>query len=107
MKTGPIAAGATIPAEVLGAYLFGGLEGLRITFNSSVTITQPACSTPNVTVNMGTPGTSAFKAVGSRVSTTSFAIKLNNCPTGDKLDRLSIRRSDERHQHLLLGRRVE
>lgn len=83
-KTGPIPAGTTIPAGVLGTYQFGTLTGLNIMLNSTVTITQPACSTSDVTVDMGTPGISAFKGVGSRIATRPFAINLTNCPTGIK-----------------------
>lgn len=82
VKTGPISAGTAVTPQLLGTYMFGSLAALNIMLSASISVTQRACSTSNVTVDMGTTLTSAFKGVGTRGSTTPFAIKLNDCPTG-------------------------
>jgi major type 1 subunit fimbrin (pilin) len=82
IKTGPIAAGATLTAQLLGTYQFGSQTAFNLMLTTPMTINQPACTTSDVAVSMGMPSTSGFKGVGSRVATTPFAIKLNNCPSG-------------------------
>jgi major type 1 subunit fimbrin (pilin) len=82
IKTGPIASGTTLSAQPLGTYQFGNQTAFNLMLTTSMTISQPACTTSDVAVNMGMPSTSGFKGVGSRVAITPFAIKLNNCPSG-------------------------
>nr|WKF57284.1 Fimbria adhesin protein [Paraburkholderia busanensis] len=82
VKTGDIRTGTTLSAQPLGDYVFGTLVGLHLLLTGSITVTQPACSTQDVRVDLGQPPISRFTGVGSRVATTAFNIALNNCPSG-------------------------
>jgi len=88
VKTGPIRAGTvSLPGRVAQA----GIEefhkqlpmaGVDVTVSGNPTFSELACSTPNVTVNMGTRSNMDFGGIGSPAPATSFAIDVNNCPAG-------------------------
>jgi major type 1 subunit fimbrin (pilin) len=49
---------------------------------TAATITSLSCTTPNVTVPMGTHKTTELSGVGTYTASTNFNISLNNCPAG-------------------------
>ncbi len=49
---------------------------------SSVNVAVLSCSTPNVTVPMGTYLATAFKGIGSTTTPVPFSVAINNCPAG-------------------------
>lgn len=49
---------------------------------SPVEVVVLSCSTPNVTVPMGTNLATAFKGVGSTTNPVRFSVAINNCPAG-------------------------
>ncbi|WP_262390502.1 fimbrial protein, partial [Burkholderia arboris] len=93
VKTGPITAGTVsggvlfeAAAVVLNGILWNSgytMQTGRKSFSlTSTIINVPACSTPNVTVNMGSYKQSAFTGVGSTTPGVSFNVGLNACPAG-------------------------
>lgn len=52
--------------------------------NGSTLIVPQTCSTPNVTVAMGTVQTKLFTSIGSKAALKLFNISLLNCPSGIK-----------------------
>jgi major type 1 subunit fimbrin (pilin) len=92
VKTGPIAPG-TVSASTMfqGALITSTTAGGwtivaagQIPFSITKTaVTVLACTTPNVTVTMGSHKQSEFRGVGSATTpAVSFNIAVNSCPTG-------------------------
>lgn len=82
VKTGPISAGATVPGGTAAILAYGGLSLLTMVFSNSIIVNQTACTTPNVTVPLGTHNLSELGAVGATTSPVAFSIALNSCPAG-------------------------
>jgi major type 1 subunit fimbrin (pilin) len=93
VKTGTIAEGAVVSGviataasitstNVNGTYTVSTTVQKSIVLTST-TISVAACTTPDVTVNMGSYQQSVFKGVGSATTpAVSFNIAVNACPTG-------------------------
>lgn len=83
IKTGPISSGSTLPAGILGYWLYGGyFDNVRIedfTLANPVTFVAPSCivTTPSISVTLPTVSTSALSISGQTAGTTAFAIVLN------------------------------
>ncbi|WP_164699494.1 fimbrial protein [Pseudomonas sp. BRG-100] len=83
VKTGDVVSGASIPAGDLGGLKYGGLRLSTIRLTDSLTITSPACQTPNVNVVMGQQRLGDIPTDGSPTKENiPFSVKLNNCPAG-------------------------
>ncbi|MFC0697566.1 fimbrial protein [Paraburkholderia humisilvae] len=82
IKTGPIAAGATVPGGSVAVLTYGTLAVLTMSLTNSISVGQASCTTPNVTATLGTHNLSELAAVGATTSSTKFNIALNNCPAG-------------------------
>jgi major type 1 subunit fimbrin (pilin) len=93
VKTGPITAGtvtggvlfegAPITASNIGGPYTVGTSG-HVSYSLTQTaVTVAACTTPNVTVTMGSYMQSAFKGIGSTSTPAkAFNVAVNACPTG-------------------------
>lgn len=86
VKTANITGGVVPGVVVLNfaPYTSGGTQtGQRDTFAiTPVTIVPLACTTPNVTVPLGTHAPSEMGSVGATTTAVSFNVSLNNCPAG-------------------------
>ncbi|MFC0398164.1 fimbrial protein [Paraburkholderia rhizosphaerae] len=82
IKTGPIAAGATVPGGAVAVLKYGTLAVTTMSLANPISVGQASCATPNVTATLGTHNLSELAAVGSTTSSTKFSIALNNCPSG-------------------------
>ncbi|WP_126282604.1 fimbrial protein [Burkholderia stagnalis] len=92
VKTGPITAGTVSGLQFEGASVTGpGLTGPftigasgHVLFSLTPTIINvAACTTPNVTVNMGSTMQSAFKGIGSTTNPpVAVNVAVNACPSG-------------------------
>lgn len=91
IKTGPIASGATVDASSFPTVSWrvpatAGYTGLPIrlftsTFTGSVRFISQSCTTPDLTVNMGSyDRDDNFKGVGSYTKWVDSSIQLKNCP---------------------------
>ncbi|WP_133646893.1 fimbrial protein [Paraburkholderia flava] len=94
VKTGPVTAG-TIAGGVLfqGAAMGTSASGVGAMYSllptgllsfsmSQTNVIAAACTTPDVTVLMGTYKSSAFTGMGSATNPVSFNLTLNSCPAG-------------------------
>ncbi|MBV4465842.1 type 1 fimbrial protein [Pseudomonas sp. SWRI79] len=83
VKIGPIMEGIEVSAGNIATLAAGSLNPV-VTMNltQKITVTQPTCTTPDVTAPMGTQKTSGFRGVGTSLPPVPFVIKLNNCPAG-------------------------
>ncbi|RQS13961.1 pilus assembly protein, partial [Burkholderia sp. Bp9002] len=92
VKTGPITAGTVTGLQFEGASVTGptitgpftvGTSG-HVLFSLTPTIINVAsCTTPNVTVNMGSTMQSAFKGIGSTTTPpVAVNVVVNACPSG-------------------------
>lgn len=89
VKTGPITPGTTSGGVFANGAVATTLNRPYVvqsalkTFSMTPTIvTVLACTTPNVTVSMGSYKSSAFTGVGSSTNPVSFNVALNSCPAG-------------------------
>ncbi|WP_423380182.1 fimbrial protein [Burkholderia sp. LMG 32019] len=92
VKTGPITPGTVTGLQFEGASVSGPTLTGPFTVSSSghvlfsltpSIINVAACTTPNVTVNMGSPLQSEFTGIGStNKQAVSFNVAVNACPTG-------------------------
>lgn len=95
MKTGPIEAGTVIGGVMLEAASitapryteYGGVYTVatsgRKTFTmNSIAVNVAACSTANVTVDLGSHKQSRFTGVGSTTPAVAFNVGLSSCPAG-------------------------
>lgn len=94
VKTGPITAGtvagnvlfqgAAVATPVSGAGAMYTLQptGLLSFSTTPTNVIVAACTTPDVTVSMGTYKSSVFTGMGSSTNPVSFNVALNNCPAG-------------------------
>ncbi|MDF3838442.1 fimbrial protein [Cupriavidus basilensis] len=87
VKTGPITPGTVS----LGAIAHIGMSErpianvsniLPVTVTGNPVFTVLACTTPNITVNLGTHRASEFSGPNTFTSSVNFNLALNNCPTG-------------------------
>lgn len=91
--------GAVTAGTVTGGVLFEGASTTSMDINGSFTIATTgrksfsltptvvnvaACTTPNVTVNMGTYKQSTFTGAGSSTPAVAFKVNVNACPAGLK-----------------------
>ncbi len=89
VKTGPITAGTVnggVLFEAAAAVSQGGgytMQTGRKSFSLTQTVINvAACTTPNVTVDMGSVKQSAFTGVGSTTPAVAFKVGVNACPAG-------------------------
>ncbi|WP_244123038.1 fimbrial protein [Burkholderia gladioli] len=89
VKTGPITAGTVnggVLFEAAAAVSQGGgytmLSGRKSFSLTQTIINVAACTTPNVTVDMGSYKQSAFTGVGSTTPAVAFKVGVNACPAG-------------------------
>jgi len=86
VKTGPVT-GGVVPGSVVlnfAPYTSGGVQtGQRDTYAiTPVTMVALACTTPDVTVPLGTHSPGEMASVGATTVAVGFNINLNNCPAG-------------------------
>jgi major type 1 subunit fimbrin (pilin) len=86
VKTGNIT-GGVIPGVVVlnfAPYTSAGTQTNQLDTYAitPVTIVSLACTTPNVTVPLGTHSPSEMASVGATAAAVSFDVSLNNCPAG-------------------------
>jgi len=88
VKTGPITGGqlTSIPAITV-SYSLNNQTGTfsllnMYAGNATGTFVVPTCTTPNVSVAMGSRRISEFNGVGSTTPAKSFNLSVNDCPTG-------------------------
>lgn len=86
VKTGPITSGTVSLGSVAEfAMSDNGIIAtprLPVTVTGNPVFTVVACTTPNITVNLGTHRTSEFSGPNSATSSVNFDLALNNCPAG-------------------------
>jgi len=90
VSTGPVSPGATKTGTLFWGQSFDYSSGVRISPNTnpvsyvltSTAVTVLACTTPDVSVPLGTHWTNELKGVGTTTSAVSFNISVNNCPAG-------------------------
>jgi len=91
VKTGPLATGIVAPLTIASAVSLSNESGGALIPNTSLEIqfvTMPvlvfsqACTTPDVSVSLGSPQASVFKGKGSSSQPVPFDISLNGCPAG-------------------------
>ncbi|WP_218001655.1 fimbrial protein [Paraburkholderia acidipaludis] len=84
---GPVSAGSTSGGQVLKGAAYGSDVGILSLPYSSYSITATAinvvaCTTPDVTVPLGTHKTTELTGVNTTTAAVGFNIALNNCPAG-------------------------
>ncbi|AKA23492.1 fimbrial protein [Pseudomonas chlororaphis] len=72
--------GANFPSVIRDLQTSNVLTTLRLSFSGTLNIVSRTCSTPDVTVPMGTHQLSEFSGVNSATPWKDFSIALNNCP---------------------------
>ncbi|MFP6562602.1 fimbrial protein [Paraburkholderia sp. B3] len=93
VKTGPISPGQVTTFQVgtgtagaaigTGTYkTFSGSPLAPVNATGAISFTQASCTTPDVTIPLGTHLTSELKGAGTFTSAASFNININNCPAG-------------------------
>ncbi|QXH42962.1 fimbrial protein [Pseudomonas sessilinigenes] len=89
VKTGPITAGTISGGPLIeaAATIYNGVYEIetkgRKTFSLTPTIVKvAACTTPDVTVSMGSHKQSVFKGVGTTTPSVAFNLGVNACPAG-------------------------
>lgn len=91
VKTGPVATGIVAPITIATAASVSNEAGGGMVTNTSLEIqfvTMPvllmseACTTPDVSVFLGSPQASVFTGKGSASQLVGFDISLNGCPAG-------------------------
>lgn len=85
IKLGDVAPGVLVGSTLPTVSLFGNfgdarMKGFKMGISGSIQIVSRTCSTPNVSVPMGTHLASKFTGVNSASGWVDFAIGLNNCP---------------------------
>lgn len=79
---GPVTPGRTTLPSALARIVYAGLTVSQLQSAGNTTITVISCTTPDVTVPMGTYKAAAFSGKGSTSSPVGFNLSLNNCPAG-------------------------
>jgi major type 1 subunit fimbrin (pilin) len=86
VKTGPITAGTTSGGILFEAASYVNpvaQPGMRKSFSLTQTaVTTLSCSTPDVTVTMGSHNPAEFSGKGSATKAVGFNVAINNCPAG-------------------------
>ncbi|MFP0195031.1 fimbrial protein [Pseudomonas sp. PHC1] len=84
IKIGPVSAGvingSNIPSTA--RYLISGntIDPVRLSFNGNINIVSRTCSTPDISVPMGSHKLSEFSGKDTYTPWKDFSISLNNCP---------------------------
>ncbi len=78
--TGPVSSGV-VDGSIYGTVTLDSLLVTRINI-SGFKVTALACTTPDVTVALGTHPQSEMSGLNTYTSSTSFNVSLNNCPAG-------------------------
>ncbi|MDR6477163.1 MULTISPECIES: fimbrial protein [Paraburkholderia] len=95
VKTGPIS-GGTLAGQSVGqltpgtwSYVTTPPTNVSVMYSQSDTAVFPtlnvvnaSCTTPDVSIPLGTFPTTGFTAIGRTTTTANFSISLNNCPAG-------------------------
>ncbi|MEX3933984.1 fimbrial protein [Paraburkholderia phymatum] len=88
VKTGPVTGGTISMPAVIGTVgmsdrpIAGPILNANLVVSGNPSFQEIACTTPSVTVNLGSHANTEFNGVGSTTSTTAFTINLNSCPSG-------------------------
>lgn len=91
VKTGSIAANATVPGGQVASWNFGTLVALRMNLSNPIQVVGQTCLTPNVSVPLETHKISEFGAIGSdSQNPKGFNIAIINCPAGIKTISISL-----------------
>jgi len=80
--TGPVSAGVSTLPLTLAQASYGTTVVNRLVLAAPTTFVFVACTTPNVTVPMGTHKASELSGVGTTTTAVAFNISLNSCPAG-------------------------
>ncbi|WP_171820038.1 fimbrial protein [Pseudomonas chlororaphis] len=72
--------GVSLPTMAYSWVTTNTVELQRVSLTGSINIVSRTCSTPDVTVAMGTHQLSEFSGVNSATPWKDFSIALNNCP---------------------------
>lgn len=85
IKTGDISPGVLVGSTLPTVSMFGNLGdarmlGFKMGISGSIQIVSRTCSTPDVTVPMGTHQIKTFTGPNAASNWVDFAIQLNNCP---------------------------
>lgn len=85
IKLGDVAPGVLVGNTLPTVSLFGSfgdarMLGFKMGISGSIQIVSRTCSTPDVTVPMGTHQTKTFTGINTASGWVDFAIQLNNCP---------------------------
>jgi len=88
VKTGPMTAGTVSLAGSIAQIgmterpIGAPVRILPVVVTGNPTFSVLACTTPNVTVNLGSHKSSEFSGLNTFTSSVSFNLALNNCPAG-------------------------
>ena len=76
-----VLAGSSLPVvSLFGNFGDARMQGFRMGISGSIQIVSRTCSTPDVSVPMGTHLTNKFTGLNSATGWTDFSINLNDCP---------------------------
>lgn len=88
VKTGPISGGVVTGMGTFATVgmaprpIVAGILPANMVLAGATTFTVLACTTPDVSVNLGTHSADELPTVGATTAATGFQIALTNCPTG-------------------------
>ena len=83
VKTGPVLGGTVTGGLLAQIGAYPDANGVMMSFQAPATAVDVlACTTPNVTVDLGSHRTSEFGGVGSALAPVNFNINVNGCPAG-------------------------
>ena len=81
IKTGKASSGTVSFANPLAAAWYGGFLSNAVTFtNTNIIVNSVTCTTPSVTLDLGTYPSTSLPSVGSVTPGVNFNVNLNNCP---------------------------
>lgn len=82
VKTGDIVPGLLSFAAPLAVVEYGSARATALHVTGTTQLKLRACTTPDVTVNLGTHPASALAVEGSSTPAVAFALRLGQCPVG-------------------------
>ena len=82
VKTGDIVPGRLSFTAPLAVVEYGSARAAVLHVTGATQVTLRACTTPDVTVNLGTHPASALAIEGSTTPAVAFALRLSQCPPG-------------------------
>lgn len=82
VKTGAISTGELSFAAPLAVTTYGDVRATELQVTGSTRVSQRACTSPDVTVALGTHPSSIFKTTGDTSAAVDFELRLLDCPAG-------------------------